>query len=47
MKKLKIWWLRFKFGIRYPVRFTNNLVWLQAFNNHLTELKKLEKDLDN
>jgi hypothetical protein len=44
MKKLKIWWLRLKFRIRYPVRFTNNLVWIEAFNQHLKNLKKLEKN---
>jgi hypothetical protein len=43
MKKLKIFWLRLKFKVKYPVRFTNKLVWIKAFNVHLKELNKLQK----
>ena len=43
IKSIKLFWVRLWFSIKYPVNYTNNLVWIEAFNKHLKNIKEIQK----
>ena len=43
MKKIKLWWYRLVFSIKYPITYTNPVIWLAAYNLHIKRINKLNQ----
>jgi len=43
--KIKLWYIRKYFDIRFPINCTNSIVWINQYNTHLKKVKKIQNDI--